>query len=863
MKFKTLIIIILIYTTGYGSLTYSQNYEKNTNLEYEEAIITLSANNSISEKEILAFIGKNEVFISLDDFMSSIGILEYELKGEKINYHINGKSISKEIKTVLLSEIVTIEISEIKKLIDTKVVKWDFYNLNLNLKTSEMLPKEYLIDKQNARENLSKIREKETVVEEEWKMFTPGILSLGYSKYDIKKSPYNLYLDYNNHLFYGNFNTDISYTYDDSNNKVELNRVSWERNILDERLVTVGDTYLRNNFNIGKSSSLVGVSVLRKKSWDTTMDVSNKNIRGIASTGSIVELYENGILRDYVIAKKGEYIFPIETTGGNRTYEVWIYSSNGSIEKKKVSLYGDSKLVEVGEIDYEIQLGQDDKVDEELYNANFYYGLTEDLTIGIGGSNVLSTNYKSNSKKNDYLNTSLLQRFATKGKWSSIISGDFSFNSKDVDESHYKVEGKASSSKVTNVIGIENYKKLDLDFLTENYDEKFYLKSDFSLFNKNISLSYEKEEEKKRSTNLDRYGISMYGTLIRGKLSTSMDYSYEKKHTGGSKSHKDRIGVLLSYSLSNPQRRRFLETISLNYQFSESNENSYGVRLYKNKGNKSFDYSIGYKKVGNESSVELSLSYTFGNKFELRSRTINRGGKTTTSFGGNTNINFGMNQKLRESSTSGKSNVKGIVYIDENADGTFNRGEEKVENISVINSGSEGLSNREGYYEVPLITSKYKQELRIVNKNEDLVGGYIFPEKYFIKTLPGGILNIDIPISKVKTLVGMFEFSNDFYLEDVNDFLKNTKIDILNLKTKKSITLEILSESIIEEVPQGKYLLSVEYSSNRNILKSKEFLIDLSGKDLEAYLDFQIDQREEGVYILNLKLNDEKVISEI
>lgn len=869
---RLLIIFLLMNSIG-----YSRNTPNNTDIKaktevilsdykYEEVIITLSANRSISNKEIFAFIGDRgeEPLISLDDFMNGIGIPKYELIDNKIKYQINGKTISKKIKTVVLYATIAVELSEVRKLIDLKSLEWDPLSLNLDLKTNKMLPNEYLKDKEDARESLYNKKE-EKVIEEKWKVFTPGIMSVGYSMNNIENSYSNLYLNYSNHLLYGNFNIDLSYTHDGNGDEIDINRINWERNVLDERTLSIGDTYLRNDFNIGRSSSIIGVSLLKKNSWDSSMDVGSKSVRGTAPSGSIVELYENGILRDYVDVRGGEYNFAIKTTGGSRTYEIWIYNSDGSIEKKKVSLYGSNELVEAGKFDYEVQAGQDEEFQENLYNAKIYYGLTEDLTIGIGGSSVLSDDYKNISKKTDYLNASFLQRISTKGRWSSLIGGDFVFNGKDTEENFYKVEGQISKNNISNTIGIENYSDLDSDFLTESYDKKFYLRSDFNLLGKNVSLSYEKEK-KEDIKELDRYGVSIYGTLIRGKLSTSVDYDYEDISASGLKSYNDNLGASFSYYVSNLKYRNFIETITLDYQISNLNDDTYGIKFYKNKGNNSFDYSLGYRIDGKDSknnTVELSFSYTFGKAFELRSRTTNTAKETITSFGANTNINFGMDKKLSESSAGGKSNIKGIVYIDKNADGILSEGEERIENISVVNSGTEGLSSKNGYYEIPLVTSKYKQELRVKNKNEDLFGGYIFPEKYAVKTLPGGILEFNIPILEVKTVIGMFDFSRDFYLEDVEDFLENTKINLLNLQTRKETTLKISNETIIEETPQGKYLLSVDYAANNSILKTQNFFIDLSSnEDLEAYLDFRIDKTKNGAYILKLELNDKKLAPE-
>ncbi len=865
IKNKRTFIALFLYGLTFGITPQVLAEEVPLETKYEEAIITLSANKSIYNKEIFAFIknGEEMPLISLDDFMNSIGITEYELVGSKIKYQFNGEKVLKRIETVSIYDTVAIKVSEVENLLDVESLEWSPLKLNLKLKTNKMLPNEYLKYREDKRKNLLNNKE-ENVIEEEWKVFTPGILSLGYSKSNIKKDASNLYLNYNNHLLYGNFTMDLSYTHNENYDNLKVNTINWKRDVLDERNLILGDTYLRKNYNIGENSSIIGLNLGSKNSWDSSLDVNKKTIRGTAPSGTIVELYENGILRDYLEVKGGEYNFPIETKGGNRTYEVWLYNADGSIEKKKISLYGNNNFVEAGKFDYDIQVGQEEEHQEFLYNANIYYGVTENLTLGIGGANALSNEYNLSSKKNDYLNTSFLQSFSTQGRWSSLIGGSLIFNSEDTEEKFYQVEGQVSSDKVTHLIGIENYKDLDSDFYTETYDEKLYLRSNFSLFNANASLSYENEKGNQYEE-VDRYGASIYGTLIRGKVSTSINYTYENiEEKNGIKSDYDKLGVSFSYYISNPVYRRFMETVTVDYQTSNFSTDSYGIRFYKNKGNNSLDYSLGYRVSKNEKDlIEFSFSYTFGDALELRSRSTSTSESTTTNFSAHTNVNFGMDQKLRKNRTSGKSNVKGRVYIDTNSNGIFDYGDEIIEDVSITSSGTQTLSDENGYYELPLITPKYKQEIKIRNKNQSLFGSYIFPEKYNIKTLPGGVLKLDIPVSQVKTIIGTFDFNRDFYLEDVNDFLSSVKLSALNLQSNKITPLEVSNETIIQDIPQGKYLISIEYFNADKKLEKEEFIVDISqSDDFESYLDFEINKEKRDEYKVSLKVNDKVILSE-
>lgn len=832
---------------------------------YNEGMITFSANKSISNEEITSYFKDDDLLplISLDDFFKNVGITKHNIIGNRVSFQLNGVPVSKEVSIINKFDDVLIEVKEIEKIFDDSIIEWDPSTLNLDLQTKGLLPKEFMIYQRDKRNRLNSHEEVE-VTEEKWKAFTPGLLRLGYSKSDIEKDNDYLYMNYTNHTLYGNLNVNASYVNNSFKNELKIDNIKWEKNIYDERVLSLGDGYVRKPFNIGKSSSFIGASIFSKNSWDRSLDVSSKSVRGYAATGTTVELYENGILRDFVVVTGSEYHFDIETTGGSRTYEVWVYNSDGTIDKKPIALYGSNNLVKVGEFDYEVQAGQEKNNYKSVYNAKLLYGITEDLTFGIGGYNSQGQNYDENNKENNYLNLSFIQRISTSGKWSSIIGGDYSFNPSEEEEDFYKLEFSTGNSKVTNTFGIVNYKNLDEDFLTESYDEKFYGRTNFSLWGSSMSLSYEKEKEAKKSKDLNRYGISMYGTLLSGKVSSSLNYSLEDIKRSGDQRSDKRLGLSVSYNIYNEKYRKYINSITLNYDLINFKDDNYGIRFYKNKGSKeAFDYSLGFKRQQDDNLIELAVSYTFGKAFELRGRTNNTPYGTKTGIETNTTINFSSDKKFAQSNFAGDSNIEGIVFIDREDNGIYDKGDIVIENVKVANSAGEGRSDKNGHYEIPLLSSKIKHALRIYNENDDLFMGYVFPKKYYVKTLPGGNLKFNIPITQVKTVVGIFEFTDNFYLEDVDDFLKNVKINMINVKTKENMILDISGETIISEVPQGKYLIQIAYKGKNNVaLKDHSFLVNLSsGDNFEEYLDFKISKTKDEKYVLKLVLNDKELYS--
>lgn len=830
--------------------------------EYDEGIITMSANKVIVDEEILSYFKGDNLspLISLDDFLNNIGINKYEIEENQLNFQLNGNPVSKEIKIIQKYDENLTEITEIGKIFEDAEIEWDPSELNLDLQTKGMLPIEYFNSQKNKRNRLNN-KEEEDVIEEQWKLFTPGLLRMGYSRSDIEKNNDYLYMNYTNHTLYGNLNVNGSYTSNSYENEFKIDNIKWERNVLDGRILSLGDGYVSTPFNIGQTGSFIGASIFSKNSWDRSLDVGSKSVRGYAPTGTTVELYENGIIKEFVVVSGSEYVFDIETTGGSRNYEVWIYNEDGTIDKKKIALYGSNDLVKVGEFDYEVQVGQEKENYESMYNAKISYGVTEDLTLGLGAYNSQGREYFGDKKKNEYLNLSFLQRISTGEKWSNIIGGDYSFNPSENGENFYKAEFTNGNGEISNTFGVSNYRELDDLFLTENYDEKFYGRSNFSIFNSNMSLSYENEKLDKENRELNRYGVTIYGTAFRGRVSSSLNYSFEDVKRNGERDSNNRLGLSLSYNIYGEKYSKYINSIVLDYDTTDFRDENYGIRFYKSKGSKeAFDYSLGFRRQRDDNVVELAVSYTFDKAFELTGNVKDTPRGTTTGVGAKTTVNFGSDKKFVHSNFGGDSNLEGIVFIDKEATGTYDVGDTVVKDIKVINSAGEGKSDINGRYEIPLLSSKIKHPLRIYNENEDLMMGYRIPEKYFVKTLPGGDLKLNIPITQVKTLVGIFEFTNDFYLEEVDDFLKNVKINMKNVKTKENKVLDIQGETIISEIPQGTYLMEINYEGQNNYsVEEEKFLVNISsGEDIEEYLDFNISKVGEKV-VLKLVLNEKEI----
>lgn len=548
MKKITIIIVLIIF--------FKDSFA--ASMELEEGIISFTVNKSITEEGLPAYFDKDGMpMIEVGELFQTLEINSYTIEEDRVSFQLNGDTTSREIKIIKSEGRSLILYSTIEDIFKETQVEWDFNSMVLHVETREKLPKEFLEAQEEKRKKLRERRE-DKVIKEEWKGFTPGILYLGYNKSDLGESYDSINMNYINQILYGNLNLNTSF-YDGD---FDVDNFSWEREIENGRKIALGDVYTTTPFNIGDSGSFRGISLLGENSWDTSLDVSSKNIRGYAPNGATVELYENGILKDYQIVRNGEFHFEIKTTGGARTYEIWTYKPDGSIEKQPVAIYGTTRLVEKGKFDYEIQLGVDREYsDYNPYNVNVSYGLTDDLTFKVG-----SYNSRHESEEREYINVSPTYRIGSNGRWSHTIFGDLSVNSSDMGEKFYKTELQSGNGHFYNTFGFENYKNLDLRFLNENYDEKFYWRNSFSLCGINTSLSYEREKNDSKSEDIDRYGLTLYDSFFRGRITASMDIEREKTQHSSYSTTNDNFGIAITYNIQSRNIKKYINSVGVDYE---------------------------------------------------------------------------------------------------------------------------------------------------------------------------------------------------------------------------------------------------------------------------------------------------------
>ena len=811
---------------------------------FEDGIIELEVNDFIRGESIPAYFDNRDYpTLELDEFFYVTGITTYEVDGNTVKFRLNGEWITSAIDITKTDNTLLFYSGDIGKLFPETELGWDPEYMILSVTTPEKLPGEFLDYQERRRGELAGRKKEEDVIEEQWKLFTPGVLNLGYGRSDASKGDDLLSLNYVNQFIYGALEINASHEDD-----FEVDTARWKRYTLSKRKIVLGDSFISNPTDLGDSPSFRGVSIFRKNSWDTSLDVNSKRVTGFAPNGAVAELYENGILKEYQIVRGGSYEFEIQTTGGNRNYEVWIYRQDGEIEKKPVSVYGSNDLLERGEFDYEIQGGQDrDDTDYNPYRGDILYGITEDFTLKLGGYNA-----REEAKEEDYFSLSPAFRIGTSIGWSHFFTGNFSQNTSTHNEKYYKGEFVSSNGTLSSTLGYERYRNFDSFFIDEDYDEKFLWKIRFPFLDINSSLSYEMEKDHYNEEKTHRYGLTMYDSFFRGKISASVSLTREnlKRETSENEDSTE-VSSAVSYNISNKYLSRLIDTVGLEYDGESSEADTYGFYLQRrSRRNRRLDYYFRLRKEEGQSFGELSVTYRFGEKINIRSYNYkNKDNTTTHGFDINTAVNFGAPEdKIYYSDYMGDSNVTGTVFIDSNNNGVRDSGEQGVPSFIIKNSSREWSTDDTGEFFMPLIYSGSTHSLNIKNSNDDILNYYYKP-KYSIKTLPGGSMYLDIPIVPLKSLVGIVEFDEDIYMEEIRELFQNTVLEIISLTDNSKERITITDEYFIRELPTGSYMINIIYEGNKKeSITSYEFEISSDEDELEEYLDIKVVRDKENKY---------------
>lgn len=831
MRVKKYLVFITIFFVLFSNSFSLENIE-----ELEETYVQLKIKKLRDDFFLIKYDSLNDkIYIGVNALLYFMQIysLNVNLESRRIEGKINEKKIDVKLakkETFIDSKELYVSLEELKKALEFEYIDYNPLILSIDAKPRYILP--YEIKEKGKIERL-RLQNKNGAQEEvydiksESKLIRPGMLKLYYSRSDIEKSEYSLGYEYGTELLYGEFymNGDIK-----PNSQITTAKLKY-LDLWKENDIVLGTNNLNTPNFIKGDSDIIGISINSEDTYSKKED-GTVIIRGEVVNVDSIELYRNNILVDYTIPISNQFEFRVEDGSLSSTYLLKIYHHNGKIEERWVYSLGDEKALQKGKSKFTLQSGKNRRDGKFQNIAMGYYGLNDNLTLGVGSLNL---------KDRD-------------GNSTDIVEGNIIFNSRvpkfptliNIKE-YYDVREREKNLNLTISQNIYDYSiKYSLEKYSSTTYKSYGVREENNLsLSKSFSKSFvevgigkaEKEKDEKR------WYVNYYNSYFQ-PFSATVRYEerFEEKNKFTS------LNPAISYS------GLFNMIVEGNFEKDEQRDKkyqSYSIRLSKRQLEIIKDRLYG--SVGLEANYSPKKKWSYGISFNLELEdiinfqtytrtTIDEDKKRVTSTGLTASKVLTFNNKLANISNESTVNsytIYGRVFFDKNGDGIFNEGDEALEGVEVL-VGNKGVkSNSNGEYIAVDISNNEIVEVDINRKTIDVMLNNTQGKKR-VKIKNNQVLKYDIPIEVVSMISGNIWSSGDITERDFTKYMATTTISLKREgKPYREIEPEFDGLYFVEDLPPGRYEAEFLYLGQENI----EFVPN------KLSIDIVLQNSEEGEYL--------------
>lgn len=369
-----------------------------------EGYYGLKVNGYLVSNSYRAFYEGEEFYLCVDDFLSVLNIPIEEnsnikrfklgerqesvtidfnknkiTKGSK-NIDVNDKSIRKKDKEIYLSV-------DCFKSIFLTHYEMNIENLRIEMYLSFSTPQDILEELESKQFRLeNKQKENELLFIGRRELFDLGYLraNLGYSFTRTRENKkyqkdWSGTLDYQGPLLYGEFRTSYNLK-TDTLGAITLKYADvWKNHTFEYSSNPSGDDIHGRNFG----SRASGFRFYKDKGYIED-DIGIRIVQSVP-LGSKVELVYMGTPIAIADEKDGQVVFESQIIKTDRTYEIRVYPPNGEFYTKLIKTTEDYDRQKRHEYSYDLALDEKKTAGGRYsFKGNVYYGITENLTMGLG-----------------------------------------------------------------------------------------------------------------------------------------------------------------------------------------------------------------------------------------------------------------------------------------------------------------------------------------------------------------------------------------------------------------------------------------------------------------------------------------------
>ena len=529
----------------------------------------------------------------------------------------------------------------------------------------------------------------------------------------------------------------------------------------------------------------------------------NYIIKESVPIGSRVELIYLGTIIDIQNATNGTVVFSNMEIKEDREYTLKIYTDDGKIFMKTIKTTSDYNQQNKGEVEYNFDFRENHEIGRPTINTEAYYGLTNNLTIGLGylrEPELINDEYEYLNKGRGelvYSNTVYSLPYTFR------VGGDKVF-----EDYTYSVNEKSTKDDYSyDFLGQIDIKKLRLraeqinkgEFYEDKKEQNFYAK--YSPF-RALDFTYEHERKEKHP---DLYGVSEiekdniytveFSKSLKNMLFTA---EYEKSDLEGKT-----YGVNLYYTGFRTM------TAKLENQWkNDGKDYEVALSLFSN-GNKYFDYNLEARYSEEfKDRVTLRFEMNYDNWLNFKSF-VDRRGNQEYKLGIDRITDLKNPTKKVKSMES--SPVKVTTFLDLNDNNKMDKEEYGVSKVDVTIGEQTVTTDKKGVAKFYGVPNEILYDLNPqIQKPNFLLGN----NNIQVKGKNTSTIEAFIPVKPMVSLTGMINLDN----LKVSGLQKSRIFDDILVKIKdkdgKVLDMAIPDETGVFEVsgllPQ-KYTIEVNY----------------------------------------------------
>ena len=796
------------------------------------------------------FMGKydslnDEIYLGMNSFFYFMELydIDVDIKRKKIFGKIDKQEIKitfEDDECAILDDELYVKLEVLAEKLNFKSAKFSSEDLRIVIEPRFELPYEKREKGKlnRLRLDLSKEEEEKKIdVEMPRKLFTPGLVKLGYRQPNLKNNSYNVNYEYASQLFYGEFYMSGGIK---PERDIDYGNLTYS-NILGGNDLVLGNFSLIIPSFLDVETKTIGVSLDSNGTY-MTRDGGITIVKGEAIDAESIELYRNNFLLDYKnYGDEGfrdkNFEFRVNDGVINSNYILKIYYRNGRIEERIVYSLSDSDMLKKGKNIYSLQLGKTDGTEDHQRVGKYFYGVTDNITLGIGGMRLTSVE----GEEYKFLENDILFRTGT-NKFPLMIQYKNYYDYQNHENNFEStIEQKIFDYNLKYTYN-EYSEKIDIDNKIKNYKSVSVGKS----FGRNyIELGESKTQETTGAT--EKYIYGLIDTSIFYPLYTSL--RVEKNINGYNK--RIAYNPYISYMGSNGF------SIMANTRIEKINDGDYikeyslraklrRQEIVKNKLYADLGFEVRYRDGYRRPTYGITFDIELDDFIYTRissSSNFDEKGKHSNGTGIQVDKTIDLSDPKRQISKNislKNSWVYGKVFLDANNNGVFDEGEEVLSNVGIMADNVIFYSNGDGDYIAEGLYSTNVIELKVDRRTIDPMTKYL-KETLKIKTRKSAGMRIDIPINIVSMVAGNIWKSEDFTEREFMQ--KLTMVNILLEKDGKVID-EVRPEFdgmfFFESVPAGEYKIKFEYLGQDEIgfsLPEVDVKIETLGTDMGEYFD--------------------------